>query len=291
MSVNSSKLKLDVMGSLDTTRSSMALMDAMRILKSTRSSATDVARALSFDPNLAESLLKEVNSPYFALSNKVAKLDHAIALLGFNRVGELLHRSVPPEMYQHAQTSCYEMVGFQRHGVAVACLAEQVARALKYNEPKQFFEAGMMHDIGKYLYLTKLSAEFQKLSKEIKETGVPMYQVERKLLGVDHTELGEMMADAWGLPDEIRVGIRYHHGITDHDLEKLTSRETLIVQVVTFANLLSHGTHYGGLAWAAKLPYDPVPAPPGHLLEADVRQLVRLAEQQYKDLIKNMALE
>lgn len=289
--MNGASVRAQIIGDLDSTRSSVALMDAMRVLKSSRSNIADVARALNFDPNLAKTLLKEVNSPYFALPNKVEKLDHAISLLGFRRVEELLQRSVSHEMYQHAQTSHFEMVGFQRHGVAVGCLSEQVAKALRLSGPKEFFEAGMMHDIGKYLYLTKLSKEFKKLSEEIRETGVPMYRVERKLLGLDHAELGDMMAESWGLSENIRAAIRYHHGITEQEKEKLTTRETQMVEVVTFANLLSHGTQYGGVNWAAKLPYDPVPTPPGILTDSDVRELVGLAEQQYSDLIKTMSLD
>jgi HD-like signal output (HDOD) protein len=291
MEVSTQDLRIKAMEALDDTRSSMALMQAMRVLKSERSSAQDVAKALTFDPGLAQKLVNEVNSPYFALPTKVQKLDHAIALLGFKRVEDLLRRSVSHEMYQHAQTSHFEMVGFQRHGVAVGCLATQLAMALKLNKPEEFFEAGMMHDIGKYLYLTKLSTEFQKLAKDIRETGTPMYQVERKLLGLDHCELGEMMADAWGLSENIRSAVRYHHGITEKERERLTTREVQLVDVITFANLLAHGSPYGGAGWGNKLPCDPLPPPPGILEEADVRQIVLLAEQQYSDLVKRLALD
>ena len=74
----------------------------------------------------------------------------------------------------------------------------------------------------------------------MRETGEPMYKIERKYLGADHAELGELMAEAWGLSDTIKAAIRYHHEVSDKEMERLTTRETMVVELVSYANLLSH---------------------------------------------------
>ena len=43
-------------------------------------------------------------------------------------------------------------------------------------------------------------------------SGVPnMLEAERELLGVDHAELGALIADRWDLPGVIVESIRFHH--------------------------------------------------------------------------------
>jgi HD-like signal output (HDOD) protein len=100
-----------------------------------------------------------------------------------------------------------------------------------------------------------------------------------------------MMADAWGLPDGVRAAIRYHHVLSDKVREQLTSREVQMAEVVSYANLLAHGTKFGGLTFGAKLAYDDSQRPLGILSDQDVRQIVRLAENQYNNVVKMMGLE
>jgi HD-like signal output (HDOD) protein len=270
------------MDSMGSTKTSIALMDAMRALRAQNTNAVDVAKAIEFDPVLSENILKEVNSPFFALKFKVEALEQAIALLGFDRLLYLLRNSVSSDMYEMAQGSYYEMLAFRKHGVAVGCLAEQLAILHRMEYPKEFFQAGISHDLGKYFYLTKLSEHFKHLMQEMKLTQTPMYMLERVYLGVDHTELGEMMADAWGVPDTVRCAIRFHHELSEKEMNRLTSREAQVVEIVSFANLISHGN---------AIQTDPLPKAPGILTDGDVQMAKRVAEKQFREIVMQMGLE
>lgn len=279
----------DALQVVDQARSSMALMDALNLLKSTRSSAVDVAKALQFDPKLTEHILIEVNSPFFGLRNKVENVEHAIALLGFKRIQELLSKTKEHDMYKNTENSYFEMAAFRRHGVAVGCISEQIAIALKMDNTEEFFQAGMMHDIGKYLYLVRASDEFQKIVAESRKEGVPVFEMENRVLGTNHCELGNLVADAWGLSDSLRCAVRYHHGISDKDRDRLTSREGAIVEIVTYANLLSHGAGFGPSTEAEV--GEEMPAAPGILTDDDIRQIMTLAETQFTEVVRSMGLE
>lgn len=150
-------LMVEALEAMEYTRSSMAYMEALRILRSQKSNAEHVAKALEFDPKLKGHLIREVNSPFYGLEHKVERLDHAVSLLGFNRIEELLNKAAENDMFERSEKSYTEMLAFKRHGAAVACIAEKLAEELKLDNPEEFFEAGMMHDIGKYLYLTKFT--------------------------------------------------------------------------------------------------------------------------------------
>lgn len=275
---------VEAIQAMDATRASMAYVEAVRILKSPKSNALHVAAAIRFDPKLEQRIVREVNSPYFGLTNKVEKLDQAIALLGFDRIEDLLKKSISHEMYAQVEASYFDMMAFKKHGVAVGCIAQQMAIFLHLDNPEDFYQAGSMHDIGKYLYLTRFEKEFKKLAREMRETGSPMYELERKYLGTDHAELGEMMADAWGLPDHVRVAARYHHECDDKERERLTTREAMVVELVTTANMLAKGGRFGGDSKQA------IPAPI-IMTEEDIQAVLNLAQAQYDELIREMGFD
>src|SRR5437868_5160177 len=106
-------------GSSEEIRSTLAMMNAMSLLKSSKSNAKEVAIALKFDPRLADNIVKEVNSPFYGLRNRVESLEQAIALLGFKRISDLLQNSSTHDMYKKVENSYFELRAFQRHGVAV----------------------------------------------------------------------------------------------------------------------------------------------------------------------------
>ncbi len=268
---------------MDDTRSSIALLDALALFKSKNTTVHHISSAICFDPTISETLLREVNSPHFSLPNRVSSISHAISLLGFQRTQEVIAASSKNEMYKNVENSYFELVSFKRHCVAVGCFAEQIARHLKLNEPKDFFKAGSLHDIGKYFYLTQAPAQFEELVKAAKKEGVPLYEVERSMLGTDHAELGNIMGHQWDLPEPICAAIRYHHELTPQVEDRLTSRESQMVKVVSYSNLLSHGQTDKQGSTGFRVSIKDLPPPPGVITDEDLGVIIGLAENQFKD--------
>jgi len=285
------KVTLDeAAGSIGEARASFALMNAVALLKNPKSNAKDVAIALRFDPKLSESIIIEVNSPYYGLRNKVENLDQAIALLGFKRINDLLKGTSTHEMYKAVEDSYHEMMAFKRHGIAVACIAENIAASLKLDKPEEFFQAGMMHDIGKYIYLVRFPDQFKKLVASSRVQKVSLFQLEKETFGFNHCQLGDMMADAWGLDDHTRAVIKFHEEITPKDREALTTREGQLVEVLTYANLLSHGSKSAGMDTGARANYEELPSPPGILTKEDINQILNDAETQFTNVIRQLGI-
>lgn len=280
----------EALKAVDETRASMALSDAMGLLKSPRASSAQVAKAIEFDPKITDSLLREVNSPFYALEEPVKTVEHAVTLLGFDRVSDLLRTTTTSAMYKLAEGSYFETRGLKIHGVSVGVFAEQTAAHLGYEPLTDFFEAGMLHDLGKYVYVLKFGETFRKVMMEAQKRGMPLFQVERELLGTDHTQLGDLMAQEWGLPELVQVAIRYHHGINDQERERLTTREEMIVDVVTFANLLAHGSVKNGQTTGARLAFEQMPPPPGLITKTDLAKIQNAAEIRFSEVCKAMAL-
>lgn len=273
----------EVAQSMDDTRASIALLDTMALFKSKNANVNTIAKAIGFDPAISDQILREVNSPHYSLPNRVKELPHAISLIGFKRTQEIVMTTTKHDMYEQVENSYFELLAFKKHGLAVGCFAEQLAMHLKLQEPKEFFKAGSLHDIGKYFYLNRAPAQFETLVKQSREEKIPLYQIERTHLKTDHAEIGSMMAHQWKLPEPICVAIRYHHECPDKVKDRLTSRETQMVQVVSYANLLAHGHKDAGVSTGRRVSIKDLPPPPGILNDEDLAKIIVRAEAQFKD--------
>ena len=63
---------------------------------------------------------------------------------------------------------------------------------------------------------------------------IPMLEAEKLILGIDHAEIGRIIADKWALPLDLEYSLVYHH--KPQDADKLSE----LVTTVHMADLLAH---------------------------------------------------
>ena len=69
----------------------------------------------------------------------------------------------------------------------------------------------LMHDIGKVV-LRRFSANRFKAALALADAdGIPVFQAEEIAIGIDHTEVGGMLLEKWGMPPEMALVARLHH--------------------------------------------------------------------------------
>jgi HD-like signal output (HDOD) protein len=135
--------------------------------------------------------------------------------------------------------------------------------------------APLRHDIGKQLLVRIVDdATFTRLQQIRTMPRADRIQAAHELLGCDHAELGEWIAQKWRLPDEIRLPIRHHH-----DPMQFGNRS---VDAVYLANVVAQAI---GEA-LSKAPADP------ELLDAMLRRLeVSLAGLSRLGVLTHQKLE
>ena len=101
------------------------------------------------------------------------------------------------------------------------------------------FCAGILHDLGKLIFNEYVADGYQKVFEFAKKNNVPLLEAETRVLGINHTEIGNMLSEKWALPVDLGHSLIYHHnpGRAKELLE--------LVTIVHVADILAHQMGYG----------------------------------------------
>lgn len=196
---------VDKMPSLSTTVSKV-----LEICSRTDTSPNDLNKVISLDPVLTGQVLKLINSAYYSLVNKVTSLTRAIIMLGLNTVKNLaLSTAVIRCVGQAKKSKALPIKDFWAHSIAVGVMAKLLAveRGLPPAEREEYFVAGLLHDLGKIPF----GDEYTDVLAQAKREQLPLVQLEKQCLEIDHEEIGEMIASKWKLNAVITDAICHHH--------------------------------------------------------------------------------
>ena len=172
-------------------------MVAVRIIEvagDSTAGAEDLHRAIQFDAALAVRVMRTVNSSYYSLSNRVADLKLAIALLGFKEIRNLAITAYVAQLFKRAAGhGTYTREGLWNHLIGVGTVARLIAQTCRKVPPQEAYLAGLLHDLGLILTDPYLHKPFCKVVDALNEE-TPICEVEREILGFDHAQLGEFVA-------------------------------------------------------------------------------------------------
>lgn len=184
----------------------------IEIVDSPNTSATDLNKAISMDQALSAKVLKLVNSAFYGFPKKIETLTQAIVILGFNTVRSLaLSISMVDFLSNRGGRPHLNYAEFWKHSIGVSILARSLARKAFPQIAEEAFVAGLLHDIGILILDQFLPGEYVKVFEAVQREKLPLYQVEKAVLGTTHSDVGRMLAAKWNLPDTLLYSIAYHH--------------------------------------------------------------------------------
>lgn len=178
----------------------------------------EVAQVVSYDQALTARLLRVANSAASASRNPIATVRDAVVRLGSGVVLTFAIGTSAKKAMQRALPEYGLGEGaLWRHAVAAALAAEHIkALSKKGGIPPEAFTAALLHDIGRLVLARFLDADVREiLAHGNGGARLPSIALEREVLGVDHAELGSLVAENWKLPDTIAHAIRHHHDPTE----------------------------------------------------------------------------
>ncbi len=189
----------------------MVAMQVNQLINNPNSTSADIAEVMKKDQVLTAKVLRLVNSAYYAIPGGVTDVQRALAFLGFNTLAQLVLSLSVFSVFSKEDQPDFSMMEFWRHALGTAVCSEALAKKLRFSKPEEAFTCGLLHDIGK-LVLHQIDRDrLFELVRETSRSGRSYVDVEREMEIPAHSYMGEIIATKWGLPQVIRLAIRYHH--------------------------------------------------------------------------------
>jgi HD-like signal output (HDOD) protein len=200
-----------------------------------------VCRVIRTDPSLAAQVIRLCNSALWGSRQGVSNIEHAVVLLGTERLRTLVLTCSLLECIGNS-LSPTELQSFWQHSLLTATLSARSALCLRYPESEEAYLSGLLHDVG-VLPLLILALR----SKEPRVTLGPILwgeslEAEQKQFGVDHCLVGKCLGRSWNFSLELIDVLEHHHRPQE------ARQNPLLVEIVRAADLVCrmHGVSVGG---------------------------------------------
>jgi putative nucleotidyltransferase with HDIG domain len=194
----------------------------------------DIARQVSTDPSLTADLLKLVNSALYMLPKRIDSIVEAVKLVGMRGLRNLLYTYGSQKIFEKKYA---EMRELWKHSYRVAFYAYMLARTHKKSNDvlDDVFVGGILHDLGKIVVNSLHPDLLDKIKKFCVQKGIPEKLLEDFSVGLNHAEIGAMIASKWNFPEQLVASIRWHHEPEGCDAEYKG-----LAHIVYLANCMAH---------------------------------------------------
>jgi putative nucleotidyltransferase with HDIG domain len=163
--------------------------------------------------------------------------------LGLNTVKNLvLSFAVFESFSKHNTFRVFSADDFWTHSLSVAAAAKllSIQYGVPLSEREDYFVGGLMHDIGKIPLNHLFPNEYRQAAELALGSGRATWFGEQTVIGVDHCEVGDIIARKWQLSPALAATLGRHH-----DPPGEVEAGMSMVGVVGLADILAHGMGAG----------------------------------------------
>jgi len=186
------------------------VMELIRLSEDPRSTVAQIAGMIATDPALTADLLKLVNSAHYMLPRRVNNILQGVKIVGMKGLRNLLYsygaQKILGEKYA-------EMKTLWDHSYRTAYYAFLLARSFKAKSGilDDVYVAGILHDLGQIIVTYLHPDAMEQIARFCKEKDIPPRILERFSFGLNHADIGALIAKKWNFPEQLVQGIKNHH--------------------------------------------------------------------------------
>lgn len=209
------------------------IVTIQKLIADPKSEMADIARQISMDPALTADLLKMVNSAQFMLPKKVDSISEAVKLVGIRGIKNILYSYGTQKILGDDSTA--EKKALWEHSYKTAFYAYNLAKNFKKdrNLMDDVYVGGILHDMGKIIFSNVHPDLLGKIHAFCADKDIPTSTFEDLSAGMNHAEIGAMIAEKWNFPESLVAAIRLHH---DPAVASVEFKD--VVDTVYLANML-----------------------------------------------------
>jgi signal transduction histidine kinase/HD-like signal output (HDOD) protein len=229
---------------------------AVRLLKLASAADADfdeIASVIESDPALSAKVLSLCRRADMGASRSITTVKRAAVMLGLEavqsavlsvQVYELLGQSSRSEEERGEPVTSageapmhFDRQGYWRHSLAVGCCSYLLARQVPKVQVSgdEAFTCGLMHDLGKLALDWALPKTYGSILKQVEAKNLPLADLERQVIGLDHHQVGKRLGEQWSLPHAM-IDAMWLHGHLPSALPSV--RHKNVIGLVALANML-----------------------------------------------------
>jgi putative nucleotidyltransferase with HDIG domain len=185
--------------------------EIMDVISRKNSSASDLTKIIESDPALTTRILTVANSAYYGFVKKISTISHAVVVLGFKEIQNIALGMSVLQMFNRKGSEFSEQLW--RHSFSVGVGTKMIAQYLNLKIDGKYFVGGLLHDVGKIFISQYMTDAFSKLLDAIEENGnnYSYHAVEKRIFGITHAEVGEVLLNSWMFPPDVVNTVAHHH--------------------------------------------------------------------------------
>ena len=224
---------------------SPTVAQVLKLTSSDRCSIDKVAKVIKQDQGIALKILKLANSAIYTRGEPVDSVPKAVMRIGLNEIRQAVMNIAVIDKFS-APNQTVSIPHFWEHSIACGLIAVEIARAHNEKETQldAAFTMGLLHDVGRMVYLDMLGDKYLEVLNTAQSLQLPLEQVESRMLLINHADAMDRLLHSWHFPKELINPIAFHQ--LSMSLIRGQAATTLNeVATLALANRLAHALLLG----------------------------------------------
>ena len=191
------------------------LLRFLKVVEDDNASIAELATLVGHDPALSARFMTVANSPALRRDKEITSLEKCMITLG-TRLARTLAACLAIQTVFARTTGeiQYDFSGFWGHSLRVAEMSRAIAARKEYCDVEEAYLSGLMHDVGLLLLLGSEGERYGDILRKSVDESV-LSDIEKPMIGTDHTAVGAWLIDHWKLPSFMSDAILFHHKSPD----------------------------------------------------------------------------
>lgn len=196
----------------------------LQVIENNNSSFSDLSRIVQYDQAICSKIISIANSAYYSRGVEVFELQRAMLTIGFEEVrGIVTCLMFVENILKKLKLKEQDLFALWKHSIQVAYGAKMLSERLLIEESPKVYTISLLHDIGKIIFYLSFD-QYGVMINEAMENKKDIAEAEKETFGIDHQELGYIIAIKWKFPNDFAQIIRHHHGKQNGETENSLMR-------------------------------------------------------------------
>lgn len=205
---------MDLKSLVQNTRTLFSLPDVVvcinQLIDDPNAQIAELAETVLCDAGLAARLLRLANSAYYHPRRRVETISHAIILLGYRQLRDLVMTTVAVSIFKGLPPELVNMDRFWLHSIRCGSAARRLAQHRQFQETEHFFIAGLLHGVGKLVLYSAYPERYREVLELSGDNEAARIAAERRIFKFTYAEVGAELLKSWRLYDHLQMAIAYH---------------------------------------------------------------------------------